>query len=391
MYKEIKQTGVNKELYIRPWKLFGDWIKENLPDSTVIAGTFKELAIFIGDRKILEINYGVPLPMFERLLRDNGVDYILSAGADENNRPYEYAMNETQRYWFEPVHSLNGLLLYKVHSKLMEPPPANTLVTALPDTNTPRGILTLGRSLLLQGEYSRAIGEFAKAYSRGSNQALTVYQITVAYALSGQKFEATRSLEQLYRLPQSTSYIPAATSHMHAMETYLNAMNIAGMYQRSQELFNIAGFYWNFGYRKQGYSLLRSILKEDTTFFVGLLWGWDYSKELGNEKDASSYLKTLESIDRTNDVVKGIRLITACDDTLRRTRNPADRSRLQLEKGKVYWSIGLFDEAFDYAERSLGEDQTNHAAYQYLCELFEKTNKPWALRNIRRVIIEKAQ
>jgi tetratricopeptide (TPR) repeat protein len=391
LYREIKKTGVNKELYIRPWKLFGDWIKENLPDSTVIAGTFKELAIFIGDRKVLEINYGVPLPMFERLLRDNGVNYILSAGVDENNRPYEFAMNETRRYWFEPVYSLNGLLLYKVHSMLMEPQPANTPATALPDTNTSRGILTLGRSLLLQAEYSQAIGEFVKASRLGSNPALTVFQITVAYALAGQRFEATRSLEQLYRLPQSTSYIPAATSHLHAMDTYLNATKIAGMYQRSQELFNIAGFYWNFGYRKQGYSLLRDILKEDTTFFVGLLWGWDYSRELGYEKDASRYLKILESIDRTNDVVKGFRLITACDDTLRRTKSPADRSRLQLEKGKAYWSIGLFDEAFDCVERSLGEDRNNRAAYKYLSELFEKTSKPWALRNVRRVIIEEAR
>jgi tetratricopeptide (TPR) repeat protein len=386
LYQNIKQTGVNKEIYIRPWKLFGDWIKQNLPDSTVMASTYKELSIFVGDRKILEINYGVPLPMFERLLRDNGVEYILSAGENENNRPYEFAMHETKRYWFEPVHSVSGLLLYRVHSSLMEKPLAGFSAAMISDTNTAGGLLRSGRSLLLNGEYSKAIIEFAKAYSRGSNPALTLFQMTIAFAMSGQRFEATRSFEQLYRLPQSTSYIPAATLHLHAMETSLNAMNIAGVYQRSQEFFNVAAFYWNFGYRAQAYSVLRNTLKEDSSYFVALLWGWDYSKTMGDEKQAEAYLKILQSIDRTNIVVTGYRSINDIDDTLRLSRNPKEQSRLELEKGRVYWSIGLYDEAFDCVERSIGEDSHNRAAYQYLSGLFEETQKPWALRKIRRVM-----
>jgi tetratricopeptide (TPR) repeat protein len=388
LYKQIKQTGVNKELYIRPWTAFGNWIKENLPDSTVIASSFKELSIFVGDRKILEINYGVPLPMFEHLLRDNGVRYLVSAGVDENNRPYEFAMNETKRFWFEPVHAVSGLLLYKVHSSFLEPPPARSSTTVLPDTSTPNGLLNFGRNQLLQGNYSRAVEEFSKALSRGSNPALTVFQITVAYAMSGQRFEANRALEQLYRLPQSSSYIPTATLHLRVMEAQLNATKITGLYQRAQELFNVAGFYWNFGYRPQGYSILRTMLKEDTTYFVGLLWGWDYARQLGDERNSAGYLKMLESIDRTNAVVAGFRSLNAIDDTLRRVKNPAEQSRLQLEKGKVYWSIGLFDESFDHVERSLGMNWENKDAYQYLCELFENTNKPWALREVRQMMAE---
>jgi hypothetical protein len=388
LYKQIKQTGANKELYIRPWTVFGNWIKENLPDSTVIASSFKELSIFVGDRKILEINYGVPLPMFEHLLRDNGVRYLVSAGVDENNRPYEFAMNETKRFWFEPVHAVSGLLLYKVHSSFLEPPPASSSTTVSPDTSTPNGLLNFGRHLLLQGNYSLAVEEFSKALGRGSNPALTVFQITVAYAMSGQQFEANRALEQLYRLPQSSSYIPAATLHLRVMEAQLNAMKIAGLYHRAQELFKIAGFYWNFGYRSHAYSILRTMLSEDSTYFVGLLWGWDYAKQLGYEKQADEYLKTLESIDRTNAVVSGFRSITAIDDTLRRSRDFAEQSRLQLEIGRTYWSIGLFDEAFDWVERSLGENRGNKAAYQYLCGLFENTNKPWALREVRQMMAE---
>ncbi len=388
LYHEIKQSGASKELYIRPWRPFGNWIRENLPDSTVIASSFKELAIFIGNKKILEINYGVPLPMFEHFLRDNGVDYIVSAGAGENNRPYEFAMKETERYWFEPVYSLSGLLLYRVHSAFMETPSTQEHVVSPPDTSTAAGFLRFGRSLLLNGDYSSAVEEFVNAYKRGSSPALTRFEITIAYAMAVQRDDATQSFEQLYRLPQSTSYIPAATAHLHAMETYLDAMNIQGLYHRSSELFNIAGFYWNFGYPKQGYTILRNILKEDTTYFVGLLWGWDYAKKLGDAKQANVYLNILESLDPTNAVVKGFHKLDAIDDTLRRSNRPTEQSRLLLEKGKIFWSIGLFDDAYDWIERSIGKDRNNSEAQQYLAGVFEQSNKPWAVRKVQRMANE---
>jgi tetratricopeptide (TPR) repeat protein len=388
LYAKIRQTGVNKDLFIRPWTLFGEWIKKNIPDSSVIASSFKELSIFVGDRKILEINYGVPLPMFEHLLRDNGVTYIVSAGIQEINRPYEFAMNETKRFWFEPVHSESGLLLYKVHSSFLDPPPAGSTTTSRSDTTTANGMLNLGRTLLLRGEYPSAVREFTEALRKGSNPALTVFQTTVAYALSGQASEANRELERLYQLPQSSSYIPAATLHLRVMEAQLNAAKLPGLYHRAQEFFNVAGFYWNFGYQSYAYSILRTTLKEDTTYFVGLLWGWDYATQLGDKKQAQRYLKMLESIDRTNAVVTGFRSLNAIDDTLRRAKNSADQSRLLLEKGKVYWSIGLFDEAFDWVERSIGTDRGNKAAYQYLRDLFENTKRPWALREVQQVMVE---
>lgn len=386
LYAGIKKSGVNKEIYTRPWKLFGDWIQHNLPDSTVIASTYKELSIFIGDRKILEINYGVPLPMFERLLRDNGVDYLLSAEENAPNRPYEFAMSESKRFWFEPIHVLNGLQLYKVHSSWTERPAAARSEAAVADTSTAAGHLRWGRTLLLRGEYSYAEWEFANAFAEGSSPALTIYQMTVAFALAGQRFEATKALAKLYRMPQSTSYIPAATMHLRMMETLLNAPNNTGTAQKSEDLFSVAAFYWNFGYYNQGYSLDREILKEDSSYFVGLLWGWDYAKTLGDEKQAKRYLTTLESIDRTNPVVAGYRAIAAIDDTLGRSNNPSERSRLELEQGKIYWSIGLYDEAFDNLEHSIGDDRHNSAAYEYLSQCFEAMKHPWALRKVRRMM-----
>ncbi len=172
------------------------------------------------------------------------------------------------------------------------------------------------------------------------------------------------------------------------MDTYLNAEKAKGTVHRSEELLNVASFYWNFGYYDRSLSLLRNLLKDDSTYFVGLLWGWDYATDLGESTLASHYLKSLEFIDSTNPVVKGYRTLTTLDDSLRRTKSPTEQSRLQLEKGKVYWSIGLYDEAFDCVERSIGADPHSPASYQYLAQLFESTGKPWAVRQVRAMMTQ---
>jgi tetratricopeptide (TPR) repeat protein len=380
LYATIQKASVSKELFIRPWKPFGKWISENIPDSTVIASTFKELSIFIGNRKILEVNYGVPLPMFERFLRDYGVEYVLSAGERENIRPYEFIMRESKRYWFEPVHSLLGLTLYKVHSSFIETaPPFHTTETA-GDTTSPHGLLNLGRLQIVRGEYQSALNNLSAAGNRGAYPALVAYQMTVAHAMSLDQYEAERSLRQLYSLPQSTSYIPAARMHIQAMDTYIRAMKSTNVLQRSAQLFDVAALYWNFGYYQQGYSLLRDILRKDTAFFVGLLWGWDYATQLGDSRQAALHLRMLESIDRSNPVVSGYRAITAVEDTLRRTRDRTQRGRLRLEEASQFWAVGLYDDAFDFAYRSIGEDPGNKPAFLFLIDTFRKTDKPWGLR-----------
>jgi Tfp pilus assembly protein PilF len=110
--------------------------------------------------------------------------------------------------------------------------------------------------------------------------------------------------------------------------------------------------------------------------------------ELGNQKQAAAYYRILQNIDRTNAVVTGFRAITAINDTLRRARDNRESSRLLLERAQAYWSIGLFDEAFDSVNQSIGADRSNVASYQYLAELFEKTEKPWGVRRARMMLAQ---
>jgi tetratricopeptide (TPR) repeat protein len=295
-------------------------------------------------------------------------------------------MRESKRYWFEPVYTFCGLQLYKVHLAFVDKPPANPLRSVAPDTTNADGYLRWGRTLLLRGNYSGALWEFAHAYAEGANPALSIYQMTVAFAMSGQQFEATKALSKLYRLPQSTSYIPAARLHLRMMDSYFNAENAKGTVHRPEELLNIAAFYWNFGYYDHGLSILQEALSDDSTYFVGLLWGWNYATDLGDTKQAAGYLGILESIDATNPVVQGYRALTAVDDSLHRVKSPSEQSRLLLEKGRIYWSIGLYDEAYDCVERSIGADRRNPEPYQYLIQLFESTKKPWAVRRVRMMM-----
>lgn len=385
LYADITNAGSNKEMFVGSWSLLSAWIEANLPDEAVIAAAQKDLSLFVGKRKLLEVNYGVSTETFERMLRDYGVDYVLSTNERERFRPYEFAMMETSRFWFEPVSVLGGLVLYKVHNTFIDPVKVEHVLSAS-DTTTGRGLLRRGRTELLCMNYEEAIRDLKLARDLGADVSLSTFQLTVAYAMSGQEETAEKTLKTLYSLPRTTSYISPARMHLQTMKSLATAYAATGIQHQSVHLFDIATFYWNFGYKQRSYALVKEILKRDTAYFVGLLWGWNYATEMGDRLQARSYLEILKNLEPDNSVVQAFSTVTALNDTLGRTTNARERSRLRVAAADTYASAGLAVEAFDNAEKAIGEDPTNMEAVRCLTLLFEQQNKPWGVKKARRML-----
>ncbi|MEK6756740.1 MAG: hypothetical protein AABZ02_11365, partial [Bacteroidota bacterium] len=101
--EHLRQVGLVKNMFSKPWKLMGTQIEEKTPQNVVIASALKEISIFIGERKLLELNNGVPVTTFNHYLRDFAVDYLLSTSSWDDFWSYEFQMAESRRFWFEPV------------------------------------------------------------------------------------------------------------------------------------------------------------------------------------------------------------------------------------------------------------------------------------------------
>lgn len=388
-YDHLQQAGLGRTMFTKPWRILGDTIRQHTPEGSIIAGSLKEVSIFIGDRKLLELNNAVPVTTFEQYLRTYAADFIMATSSSDNVLSYEFQMGESRRYWFEPVSGAAGMRLFRVHSTLLTPREVWLATKRMEiDTTSANGLLRYGRLELVRAKYESAITLLQRAQVLAPGQVLIPYQLLVAYALSGRLDEASKELQTLYGYGQSTTYIPVASKHLDVAYSQRQVESSESPAERSTTILNAARFYWSLGYYGHAYNTIRGGLSVDSTFFLGLLWGWDYAMQRGDTVQARSYLRQLRSIDRTNAVVQQFTLIEQTEDSLRRAPNPQHRSAFHLSIARSYRTVDLPDEAIDEAQRALREDPRNADAWLFQAQLFEDKKMPFASRSAYQHVLE---
>ena len=376
----------SRTYFSEPWTLMGDWIRQNTPDSCVIVCSAKEISTFIGARKILEINDGVPRPLFEALVRDNAAEYVLSVGLWGDVTSYDFILSESALFSFEPLRTIANLHLFRVHSRLMTPPARRTGWTRQWDLNTPAGLLRKGRWELTHEEYDSARQSLARAAAMMPGQPAILFQDLLVNTFQEDSAAAVRSLESMFATSRATPYIWAARTHVEAMNSLLQARRMRVAQQRAVAMFDIARLYWNVGYEPQAYRLARDVIRQDSGYFVGLLWGWNYAMRSMDTSSGRAILRILERIDAGNAVVRAFRIAQTTADSLRRTSVPRERALLRLHIAQQYHAIELPDEAMDETERCIAEDSTFADAWLFYGRLFEQRGKQVpALRAYRHV------
>jgi tetratricopeptide (TPR) repeat protein len=380
-YDHLQQAGLGKNLFAKPWTILGQAIKERTPRGSVIAGSAKEVCIFIGDRKLLELNSAVPVTTFEHYLRTSAADYVISTSSWDSFPSYEFQMGESRRFWFEPVSQIAGMRLFKVHPTYLTPKEVWLATKQLePDTTSAHGLLRMGRWELMRGRFDAAISPLKRARMLAPDQVLISYQLLLAYAMSGRLDEASEELQKLYRYGQATSYISLASKHLAVAYTQRKVESSGNPEDRSLTVVDNARFYWNLGYYDYAYTMLRNHLAQDSTYFVGLLWGWDYALQRGDTSRARAYLRQLKVIDRTNAIVQQFAFIDQTEDSLRSALTSQRRSAFHLSIARSFRSVDLTEEAIDEAQRALREDPHSVAAWLFQAQLLEDKEAPSAAR-----------
>jgi len=256
------------------------------------------------------------------------------------------------------------------------------------DTTTANGLLRIGRWELMRGRYDAAISVLHRARRLAPDQVLIQYQLLLAYAMSGRLNEASEELQKLYKYGQATSYISLASKHLAVAYAQRQVGSSGNPENRSLTVVDNARFYWDLGYYDDAYALLRNHLAQDSTYFVGLLWGWDYAFQRGDTSQAGTYLRQLKVIDHTNAIVQQFAFIEQTEDSLRRARTSQLRSAFHLSIARSFRSVDLTEEAIDEVQRALREDPLSAAAWLFRAQLFEDEEAPSAARLAYQRVIE---
>jgi tetratricopeptide (TPR) repeat protein len=382
-HQQTFQTNGTRTYYSTPWMVLGEWVRSHVPENAVIACSAKEIVPFISPRKVLEINDGVPLTLFETMIRDNAAEYLIAVGKWDNITSYEFAMAESRRFRFERIGTTGILHVFRIHSRWMTPRAERTGWTFQYDTTSASGFLRKGRWELLNNRFVQAESSFATATRIFPNQSTILYQQLLLNSFRGDSTGSVRTLERMFNTSAATTYLWAARTHVDAMNSLRSAQKILSPPLRAVRLFEIAQLYWNLGYPFQSYALMRKVVQIDSSYFVGLLWAWHYAIQVGDTAGAGPVLKKLEAIDRGNQVVRQFRSVTDYSDRLRREGDPAARMRLRWDIAHAYEIVDLPEESLDELERAISERPRDPEAWGMYAAYFERLKRPAAARAAR--------
>ncbi|HLX12714.1 MAG TPA: glycosyltransferase family 39 protein [Bacteroidota bacterium] len=356
----------------QPWNAVGEWLKKNSPESSIIGCPSKDLAEFIGNRKVMLINPVIEFPQADTLLRDNAFDYMIAPplwGNFVRSGPQTFG---SARFWFEPVLKAGALHLLKIHSAYRKP-------VAVPRDSfdlTVDGMMLRGRSALLDDRLKLANRIFIAALNTEPDRGDLVYETVSSYAMMGDTTNAWRYYQRLISLPSGAGvFVYPAMRQLDVMETLARARSSHFLPTQAVHTLQVAILYWRIGYYRHATALLDTLLTMPDTYMFGLLWGLHFNLQMGDTTNAQRFLKKLIATDSSNTVVKSFRTLFAISDTLCASNDPSERCRLRLKIAAIYRDIELPGVSIDEAERAIHEQPSNVDPYLFIATILDGQQK----------------
>lgn len=360
--------------YTQPWSTLGAWMEGNVPADAVLATAAKELAVFAGGRKVLELDPGVAQSIFDRLLRTNGVSYLLAPSRWADLQVYEHLMSGSRRCTFTQVRTTGNLHLFRVGYGPFDE--ERDSPSRAPGQGGAVARLRGARDLMRSGDYRMASALLDSATRQAPERPEVRYEALVAAALSGDSTAAAVAFERLIALQQVASYIYPARNHLRCAELVRAVSTLQPGEERAMRALDVSRLYWEMGFYDHAKRLLGREMSVDSTFFVGHLWDFHFNFQTGDTSAARVSLARLDGIDSVNSLVRNFHRLMDLRAEVRRTPSQAARSGLRLRMAGIYRDIELFDESCDQGEAAIADDSSSAGAYLFLADLYAKLGYP---------------
>ncbi len=365
-----RNSRLISSLYTCDWDAIHGWILQHTGPSTVFASPMKELAVIADGRKVVELDPGTPLSGFESAIRDFQVEYILAVVQGDLN-VYEFPMGQTRRFWFEPVCDGGNLHLLRVHPRNLESVVQERAFSPI-DTITSIRLMRAGRQALLSGSYARAESVLSDAYRRFPRHPSIVYETMTAALFSGDTVRARELYRALMALPQTMSYTGLARMQFDAMKFIVTSRNSKMMEERAVTRYKAASLYWKLGYYRRAAEVMDTLLRTNSAYFFGLLWGMHFHLQNGDTAVALKYLDRVGEIDSTNVIARSFVEIFRLGDSLHQVRSDSACASIHLSLARLYLLIDLREEAVDEGERALACSSDYPGIQLFLGQVYER-------------------
>ncbi len=270
------------ETFVRPASLVGSWIADHSAPSTTVLARWKELTMWMNGRKMIDTDPLLSLTLFEGILRDYNVGYIVALVTDPGIREFEFQMLQTKKFAFRTVYRAGSLEviqidhLYRRNQLVrtteltpMSQPSDSTLVREA----SARALFQQGVRSLEAGRENEALNAFTilLGLTRGSGYMALFRGIALEF---GGKYDEALSLFDQFRYQlQAGPFITQAWYHQTLINDLRNALTEPSAYQRAMIYHKVSANYWDLGFHQRAIETLDLCNRADSTFAPSLIFG----------------------------------------------------------------------------------------------------------------------
>ncbi len=365
-----------------PWERIGSWIQQHTADDAVIASSAKELAPFVGMRKVLEINKAVPRPQFEEMLRDFDVTALVCPVIQNGLYAYGFPLRESQKVAVREGISVGSVVILSIPSLMRDPQsadvqrPFDSVLVAQPD-------LRNARTLILDGQYAAADSVLRHVLATDPGNAEAAFQRVVAFSLSGERDAAILAQEALFGSPRSTSYIPISRRLLELAGHLEQARLLEDPSLSAGAWYQAARIGWDLGYTGAARQFLAMSLRAQPNAFEPSIWAAFYALTEGDLRIAEHILSGLRTTYGADPIVSDLSVVATLRRRVEHEQDTSLSSQHWLGIAGALERLELFSPALDAAITAARLDTSNMQAREQVRSLLTRTGKNFALERLR--------
>jgi tetratricopeptide (TPR) repeat protein/4-amino-4-deoxy-L-arabinose transferase-like glycosyltransferase len=387
------------ELYVRPISLVGNWIAKQHDSSTTVLARWKELTFWMHGKKMLDTDPLLSLSLFEGMLRDYNVGYIVSLITDPGIREFEFQMLQSKRFGFTPVFRAGNLEVLEVHHLYRQmPDPINTdlrnlvkpMAWVTDREQEARGLFREGVGLLESDRHQEAINMFNALLDMTHGAGYMALFKGIALEFAGQYDEAMSLYDKFRYQPQAGPFVRHAWYHQMLIRESRQAEKDTSKVSKAMTYHKISAGYWDLGFHKHAFDVLRLAFKADSAFAPGLIFGMYYSLQLGDTTQARWFFSQTQLADSAHIMNKPVRKLFALMDSTKMAKTSEQRIGYELSLAKIYFNIGLRELSIDQSLAILQRDPKNAGALELLAQCYDVKERNWpAIQILERLLAVK--
>jgi tetratricopeptide (TPR) repeat protein len=351
----------------------------------------------MGGRTIVDSDPLLSLTLFESVLRDYKIRYIVSLVTDPGLREFEFQMIQTKKFTFTSVYRVGSLEVIEVRpsSRVQDSGhednhvPTQAGVFADRERQT-RELFRQGVQTLEAGAADEAAKTFAnlQELTRGSGYAALFRGIALEFG--GHYAEALRLFDSFRYQLQAGPFIRHAWYHSMLIRELMNAEQDTSKTRKAMMYHKVSVNYWDLGFRQNAHEVLKKCLVADPRFAPAMIFGLYYSLQMGDTTKARVYFSELKRADSSHMIIRPMTRIFALMDSTRLARSAQQRREYELSLARGYMSIGLRDLTIDQTIGILEEDPKNIRALEMLAQCYDvKVRRRPAAQILERLLAEK--